>query len=329
MKEVLTALNTVKNLRPVTSTRLSNSDLRDTLWRGIKKTKYLQLMIIPALIWYIIFCYGPMYGVIIAFKEFNMRLGIWNSPFVGFEQFERFLTHPYFWRLLRNTLLLSLYSFIFAFPIPIVFALLLNEVRNLTFKKFVQTVSYLPHFISMVAIVGMIVMMLSPSSGFVNKILTSVLGIDPIYFMAEQKWFRPIYILSGIWQGTGWSAIIYLAALSGIDQEQYEAVAIDGGGRFKQLWHITLPGIKPTIVILFILNLGSLFSVGYEKIILMYSPITYETADVISTFVYRVGLFDAKYSYSTAIGLLNSVINLILLVAANRMARKFADFSLW
>ncbi|HOJ09732.1 MAG TPA: ABC transporter permease subunit [Clostridiales bacterium] len=301
----------------------------NTLWKEIKKTKYLQLMLIPAIIWYIIFCYGPMYGVTIAFKDFNMRIGILNSPFVGFKHFERFITHPYFWKLMRNTVLLSCYSLIFSFPIPIVFALLLNEVRNIKFKKFVQTVSYLPHFISTVAIVGMIVMMLSPSSGFINKLLTSWFEIEPIYFMSEQCWFRPIYIISGIWQSTGWNAIIYLAALSSIDQELYEAISIDGGGRFRKIWHITLPGIKPTIVILFILGLGSMLSVGSEKIILMYSPITYEVADVVSTFVYRVGLFDAQYSYSTAVGLMNSIVNVILLTIANRMARKFADFSLW
>jgi len=255
-----------------------------------------------------------MYGVIIAFKNFNMRLGIMKSPFVGFDNFERFLTHPYTWRLLRNTVLLSFYQIIFAFPVPIIFALMLNEVRHQKYKKLVQTVSYLPNFISSVAVVGMIVMMLSPSSGFVNKVLVSWFGVEPIYFMTEQRWFRPIYILSGIWQSTGWNAIIYLAALSAIDQQLYEAATIDGAGRFKQIWHITLPSIKPTIVILFILSLGSMLSVGSEKIILMYSPITYEVADVISTFVYRVGLFDAQYSYSTAIGLMNSVINLILLI---------------
>ncbi len=301
----------------------------DILWTGIKRTKYLQLMLIPSIVWYLIFCYGPMYGAIIAFKDFNMRLGIFDSPFVGFDNFVRFITHPYCWRLVRNTLLLSFYSFVFSFPVPIIFALILNEVRNIKFKKFVQTVSYLPQFISTVAIIGMVVMMLSPSSGFINKILSATFGMEPIYFMAEQSWFRPIYIISGIWQSTGWSAIIYLAALSGIDQQLYEAIAMDGGGRLKQMWHITLPGIKPTIVILFILNLGSLLSVGSEKIILMYSPITYEVADVISTFVFRVGLFDAEYSYTTAVGLLNSIVNMIMLIAANRMARKFADFSLW
>ncbi len=299
------------------------------LWTAIKKTKYLHLMILPGLIWYIIFCYGPMYGIQIAFKNFKLGLGILGSPWVGLDNFIRFIEHPYFFRLVRNTFLISLYSLIFSFPAPILFALILNEVRAVRFKKFVQTVSYLPNFISTVAVVGMITMILSPSTGFVNNILTRLFGIEPIYFMMEQRWFRTIYIASGIWQGTGWSAIIYLAALSGINPELYEAATIDGAGRFRQILAITLPGIRDTIVILFIISLGSLLSVGSEKIILMYNAMTLEVADVISSFVYRVGLLDAKYSYSTAIGLMNSIINLIFLLIGNNILRKVADFSLW
>ncbi len=298
-------------------------------WRAIKQTKYLHLMILPGILYYIIFCYGPMYGIQIAFKNFKFGLGIVGSQWVGLKHFIRFFNHPYCFRLIRNTFLISLYSLIFGFPAPILFALILNEVRAAKFKKFVQTVSYLPNFISTVAIVGMITMILSPSTGFVNNILKTVFGMEPIYFMMEPRWFRTIYIASGIWQSCGWNAIIYLAALSGINPELYEAATIDGAGRFRQILAITLPGIRDTIVVLFILNLGSLLSVGSEKIILMYNSMTRDVADVISSFVYRVGLIDSDYSYSTAVGLLNSVVNMIFLLGGNALTRKLADFSLW
>ena len=298
-------------------------------WRAIKQTKYLHLMILPGILYYIIFCYGPMYGIQIAFKNFKFGLGIVGSQWVGLKHFIRFFNHPYCFRLIRNTFLISLYSLIFGFPAPILFALILNEVRAAKFKKFVQTVSYLPNFISTVAIVGMITMILSPSTGFVNNILKTVFGMEPIYFMMEPRWVRTIYIASGIWQSCGWNAIIYLAALSGINPELYEAATIDGAGRFRQILAITLPGIRDTIVVLFILNLGSLLSVGSEKIILMYNSMTRDVADVISSFVYRVGLIDSDYSYSTAVGLLNSVVNMIFLLGGNALTRKLADFSLW
>ena len=296
--------------------------------RAMKQTKYLHLMILPGILWYIIFQYAPMYGVQIAFKNFKFGLGITGSQWVGLKNFARFLNHPYCLRLIRNTFLISFYSMLFSFPAPIAFALLLNEVRAQKFKKFVQTVSYLPNFISTVAVIGMVTMILSPSTGFVNNIIKAF-GGQPIYFMMEPRWFRTIYIASGIWQGTGWSAIIYLAALSSINPELYEAATIDGAGRFRQMLAITLPGIRDTIVVLFILNLGSLLSVGSEKIILMYNSMTKDVADVISSFVYRVGLIDSDYSYSTAVGLLNSLVNMVFLFGGNALTRKFADFSMW
>ena len=298
------------------------------LWTDVKRKKLLLLMLVLPVSWYVIFCYLPMFGVVIAFKDFSLRKGIWGSEWVGLAHFQRFISHPYFYRLIRNTFLLSIYSMIFSFPLPIILALMINELRSAAYKKIVQTISYLPHFISTVAIVGMVVLMLSPTTGFVNKMLTMI-GIEPIYFMIEKSWFRTIYIASGVWQSVGWSAIIYLASLAGVNPELYEAATIDGATRLQRIRHINIPGIKNTIMILMILNLGSMLSVGSEKVLLMYNEMTYETADVISTYIFRVGLLHAEYSYSTAVGLMNSVINMFLLIIANNLSRRFADFSLW
>lgn len=298
-------------------------------WKNLKNTKYLQLMILPGIIYYIIFHYIPMYGIIIAFKDFKLGLGIWGSRWVGFENFIRFFNHPHFFRLLRNTLLLNIYGLIWSFPAPIILALFLNEVRNITYKKIVQTVSYLPHFISTVSVVGILFMLLSPQGGFVNRILENVFNVEPIYFMAESKWFRTIFITSGIWQNVGWDAIIYLAALSGVNHELYEAATIDGATRFKQMLHISIPAILPTISIMLILRIGGMMNSNTEKVLLMQSPITYEVSDVIGTYVYRRGLVMAEYSFSTAVSFFNSVVNLILLVIANTCSRKLSENSLW
>ena len=286
-------------------------------------------MLLPGLIYYIIFRYVPMYGVVIAFKDFNARLGILGSPWIGFEQFIRFFTHPYFFRLVRNTFLLSFYSLLLGFPAPIILALMLNELRNQTYKRFVQTVSYLPHYISIVAIVGILTLLLSPTNGFVNVVLTKVFGMEPIYFMAEPGWFRPLFVGSGIWQNIGWGAILYLAALSQVDVQLYDAAIVDGTSRMQKIWHISLPSIMPTIAILLILRIGSLFYVGFEKVILMYNPVTYSTADVIGSYVYRRGLQYAEFSYGAAVGLFNSVINVILLITANWISRRVTEQSLW
>jgi putative aldouronate transport system permease protein len=286
-------------------------------------------MLLPGLIYYIIFRYVPMYGVVIAFKDFNARLGILGSPWIGFEQFIRFFTHPYFFRLVRNTFLISFYSLLIGFPAPIILALMLNELRNQTYKRFVQTVSYLPHFISIVAIVGILTLLLSPTNGFVNVVLTKVFGMEPIYFMAEPGWFRPLFVASGIWQNIGWGAILYLAALSQVDVQLYDAAIVDGTSRMQKIWHISLPSIMPTIAILLILRIGTLFYVGFEKVILMYNPVTYSTADVIGSYVYRRGLQYAEFSYGAAVGLFNSVVNVILLITANWISRRVTEQSLW
>ncbi|MBO9606242.1 MAG: sugar ABC transporter permease [Paenibacillaceae bacterium] len=269
-----------------------------------------------------------MYGVLIAFKKFQALKGIVGSPWVGFDNFRHFFESVYFGRVIKNTVLLSLYSLFWGFPAPIAFALLLNELRERFFKRFVQTVSYLPHFISLVVVAGMIVTFTSPIDGVINAFLQWI-GEKPVNFLNEPGWFRTIYIASGVWQDFGWGSIIYLAALAGINPQLYEAAEVDGARRWHKMRYITLPGLLPTIVILFILQVGHLMDVGYEKILLLYSPATYETADVIGTFVYRSGIVGSQFSYAAAVGLFNNAINVVLLVTVNRISRKLTDTSLW
>ncbi len=298
-------------------------------WKRIASNRYLYLMLLPTVLYFLIFEYKPMYGAIIAFKNFNPYLGITDSPWVGFKNFEKFFESYYFLRLLKNTFLMSFYSLIFIFPASLAFALLLNELRLKKLKSFLQTVSYLPHFISLIVICGMIIDFTKPG-GIINSLLLGVgLISEPIQFLILPEWFRTIYVGSGMWQSLGWNSIIYLAALSGINPSLYEAAVVDGAGRWKQLMNITLPGILPTVLILLILNVGTLLNVGWDKIILLYNPGTYVTADVISTFVYRRGVMEANYSFSAAVGLFNSVINFTLLVLANRISRKTTESSLW
>jgi putative aldouronate transport system permease protein len=285
-----------------------------------------MLAILP-LLFFVIFMYIPMYGVIIAFKDFRPALGILESDWVGFQNFVDFVTSTFFTRLLNNTLLISISSLVFGFPIPIVFALLINELRNKYFVKTVQTITYLPHFISLVVICGMIKMFTS-DVGFISLITSFFTGSQET-LLNVPKAFVPIFVTSGIWQEFGWGSIIYLAVLAGLDQELYEAAKIDGAGRWRQTINITIPGLMPTIIIMLILRLGNLLSVGFEKIILLYNPGIYETSDVISSFVYRRGLIESDWSFSTAVGLFNSVINLILLITANKISRSVNETSLW
>jgi putative aldouronate transport system permease protein len=268
-----------------------------------------------------------MYGIIIAFKDYNIVKGITDSPWIGFTHFKKFLNDAYFWKLVRNTLLLNIYELFWAFPAPIVLALLLNELKNKGMKKFAQSVSYLPHFISTVVVCGMIVNFLT-LDGLINQIV-AWFGIEPIQFLMKPEWFRTIFISSGIWQSVGWGSIIYLAALTAVDEELYDAAKIDGANRWKQLIHITLPEISPTVSIMLILEVGRLMAIGYDKIILLYNGSTYETADVISTYVYRRGLLGSDFSYATAVELFQAVIGLILLVSANRLSKKINETGLW
>ncbi|WP_245855942.1 ABC transporter permease [Paenibacillus rigui] len=277
--------------------------------------------------YYVIFHYWPMYGIIIAFKDYNIVKGISGSPWIGFHHFGKFLKDPYFWKLIRNTLLINIYELIWAFPAPIILALMLNELKHQMFKRVVQSISYLPHFISTVVVCGMIANFLS-SDGLINQLI-QWFGFQPVKFLMLPEWFRTIFVASGIWQSVGWGSIIYLAALTGVDVELYDAAKIDGANRWHQLMSITLPSIAPTISIMLILNLGRLMSVGFEKIILLYNGSTYETADVISTFVYRRGLLGSDFSYATAVELFQAVIGLILLYSANKASKKISQTSLW
>lgn len=287
----------------------------------------LYLMIVPVLLFYLIFHYIPMYGVSIAFKDYTPGLGMMGSPWVGFEHFKSFLSDVYFFRILKNTFVISLTSIVFGFPAPIILALLINEIKNKYFAKGVQTITYMPHFISLVVICSMIKEFVA-DDGIITQ-LAAMLGYDGKTMLSKPGLFIPIYVISGIWQEIGWGSIIYLAALSGVDESLYEAAVIDGAGRWKQMLHVTLPSILPTIVILFIMRMGTVLSVGYEKIILLYNPGIYETSDVISTYVYRKGLQDFAWSYSTAVGLFNSAINVILLILTNNISKKLSGTALW
>ncbi|MBJ6360714.1 ABC transporter permease [Paenibacillus sp. GCM10012307] len=295
--------------------------------RDFLLNKYLYVMMIPVIAYYVIFHYAPMYGAVIAFKDYSPMKGILGSDWAGLKHFQDFFNSYYFERILKNTILISVYSLLFEFPMPILLALMINEVRNRTFKRLTQTITYMPYFISLVVICG-IITDFTNADGLINR-LFMLLGYDGQAMLQKPELFRPIYILSEIWQRIGWESIIYIAALMNIDQEQYEAARMDGANRFKQMIHITLPGIVPIIAIMLILRMGNLLNVGFEKIILLYNPITYETADVISSFVYRKGLLEFGWSYSSAVGLFNSVINLVLLITANYISRKVSKSSLW
>ena len=295
--------------------------------QDFQRHKFKYLIFLPVLIYLILFCYKPMYGVVIAFQKFRPSLGIDRSPWVGFFQFTRAFGDPYFWRALRNTFTISFLSLIFSFPVPVLLALLLNEVKISWFKRTVQTLSYMPHFIASVVVCGMITIYCQ-TNGLFSQIMV-FFGGEPTNLLTHSKYFYPIYILSAIWQNMGWNSIIYLATLASIDQEQYEAAKIDGANRIQQMVHITLPGLIPTISMLLVLNLGKVLSVGYEKILLLYQPLTYDVADVISTYVYRVGLIDADYSFSTAVNLFNSVVNIVFLLVSNRVSKKLGQSGLF
>lgn len=296
--------------------------------KALRRDWHLYLLCLPALLFVFVFDYGPMYGLQIAFREYSPVKGIWGSEWVGFAQFIRFFNSPQFFTLLRNTLTISIYSLIAGFPFPIILALVLNQVRNAKFKKTVQMVVYAPHFISIVVLCGMITLFLSPSTGILNNILTS-LGMEPVHFLADAGKFPHIFVWSDVWQNTGWGMIIYLAALSSISTELYEAAKIDGASKRQLIWHIDIPGILPQIVILFIMRTGSFMNVGFQKAFLLQNPLNLETSEIISTYVYKVGLLNAQFSYSTAIGLFNTVINIVLILMVNNICKKLNETSLW
>lgn len=315
-------------MKKTTAAAVYNSKKKNNFVNRVKNQKYLLIMLAPCLLYYILFRYIPMFGLVIAFNRYNFADGIFGSPWVGLDNFSQFIFGPYFWRLMKNTFLTSFYDLLFGFPAPIIFALMLNELAGRKFKRLVQTVSYLPHFLSAVVVVGLMKQMLSPTSGIVNAAICA-LGGESINFFMEKGWFRFLYVISGIWQNFGWGAIIYIAGIAAIDPALYEAAEIDGAKRFKKMIHITIPGITPTMIILLILRMGTLLDVGYEKVLLMYNPGIYETADVISTYVYRNGIQEANYSFGTAVGLMNSVIAMILIIASNTISKRVSETSLW
>ena len=312
----------------VQASAIKKEDWGTLLGRHIREYPLLYLMALPVIVWYLVFQYGPMYGLVIAFQRYVPSKGISRSAWVGLKYFKDFLSDPYFFRTVRNTLIINFYLLIFAFPAAIIFALLINELRTPHLKRCTQTITYMPHFISSMVICGLAVDFFK-SDGMITSMLVSLFGVEETNLLSVKGYFRPIYVAMQIWQETGWDSIIFVAALAGIDPTLYEAAIMDGAGRFKRIWHVTLPGILSTIVILLILRVGNMMTLGWEKIVLLYNQMVYETADVISTYVYRRGLIDFDYSFSTAVGLFNSVINFLLLISVNAVSRKVNENSLW
>ncbi|MCL2834884.1 MAG: ABC transporter permease subunit [Treponema sp.] len=296
--------------------------------RKIARNWDLYIIIAPVVLFFCIFHYAPMYGLQLAFKNFLASRGIWGSPWIGFANFTRFFNSFYFVRLIRNTIGLSFYQLAIGFPAPILLALMMNEVRSRFFRKTVQMVTYAPHFLSMVVLVGMLFALFDVERGLVNNFL-KLLGADPVSFMGSPQWFKTMYVFSEVWQNAGWKSIIYMAALAGIDPQLYEAASVDGASKLQKTINITIPGILPQAIILLILDVGHIMNIGFEKVYLMQNAVNMEASDVISTYVYKTGILGAQYSFTTAIGFFNSAINVVLVLLVNRIARKVSDTSLW
>jgi putative aldouronate transport system permease protein len=287
----------------------------------------IYLLFLPALLFYLVFCYMPMGGIVISFMNYYPSRGFLQSKWIGFKHFVEFFKSLYFFRLMRNTFMLNVYDIIVGFPTPIILALIFNEISGRKFKSVIQTILYMPYFVSLVVLCGIIITFTS-SEGVIND-LTAIFGVESRNFMIEPAWFKPIFVLTNIWQYAGWSSIVYIAGLSAVDPELYDAAYVDGCGRFRRLIHVTLPGIMSVIVIMFILRLGNLMTVGFEKVILLYNPLTYESADVISSYAYRRGLLEANYSFATAVGLFNSMLNFTFLWFTNWLCRRINEYSIW
>ena len=295
----------------------------------MKRNWILYLFLVPAVVYIAIFMYAPMYGLVIAFKDFSASKGIMGSPWVGTKWFSTFFNAPRFWQILKNTLALSVYSLVVGFPLPVILALIINGIGNTRAKKFTQTVTYMPYFISTVVLVGMMSVLFSPRSGIVNTLLSYLGGSGDTFFMGESKFFRHMYVWSGVWQSTGWNSIIYIAALTGVSQELHEAAKIDGANKLQRILNVDLPAIMPTMVILLIMNCGSILSVGYEKVYLLQNDLNTPVSEVISTYIYKMGLQQQRFSYSTAIGLFNNVINFIILITVNKVSKKISAMGLF
>lgn len=294
-----------------------------------KSVFILYMLLSPSLILLLVFNYLPMYGIVVSFQDYSIYQGFWNSDWVGFKHFAYFLSDDKFWSVMRNTLLLNVYDIVFGFTAPIVFALLVNEMLKHRMKKIVQTVSYLPHFLSWIVVAGLVHQMLSPVNGLVNVLLEFLFGMSPIDFMTDKGMFRAIAVIAEIWKSIGWSAILYFAVIAGVDTTLYEASTIDGAGRFRQAIHITLPAMVPMIVLLFLLKLAAIFTIGFERVFLLQNPLVYDVSEVVPTYVYRLGLQQAQYSLTTAIGLAQSLIAFVLLVASNRLSKRWTGMGLY
>lgn len=293
-------------------------------WQHLWANRALYVMLIPGIIYYLIFHYGPMAGVIVAFKDFDIFSGIFSSDWVGLTHFKKLFSSENFFVIFRNSLAISFYKLAVCFPIPIALAIMLNEVRNRKFQRTLQTVVYLPYFLSWVVIAGIVTNLLSPSDGIIN-VLLKAMGKDAVNFLASKSWFRTVLVLSDLWHGMGWNTVIFLAALTNIDPQLYEAARIDGAGKMQQIWHITLPGLKSTIIVLLLMKIGNIMNNGFEQIFLLYNPNVYDVADVFETYVYRIGLVDTRYDFATAVGLFKSCVSFVMLVTANKLARVFGE----
>ncbi|WP_405401831.1 ABC transporter permease [Paracoccus sp. Ld10] len=294
----------------------------------LKREWQLYLLLLPTIVWLLVFLYKPMYGLQIAFKDYSIFRGVGGSPWIGLEHFYTLFGNDQFVRALKNTVIISFYSLLFGFPVPILLALMFNEVLNQTFKKTAQTVVYLPHFVSSVIIAGIVITSFSPSAGIVNTVM-GWFGVDPVYFLTRPEWFRPIFVGTGIWQEAGFQSIVYLAAIAGISPTLYESAVVDGASRWQMMWKITLPSILPTIIIMLIIRIGNMLEISFEMIILLYQPATYETADVVNTFIYRQGLQGGQYDLAAAAGLFNAVVAFVLVMTANTVAKRYSRTSLW
>lgn len=301
---------------------------KKNIGKVLKSKWQLLVMFAVPLMWYIIFCYIPMYGIQLAFRDYNPRLGYLGSPFVGLQWFRQFFSSYYWMDIIWNTFSISLYSIVIGFPVPIILAIIINELPGKKFKKILQNITYIPHFISVVVLCGMLYLFLSPQYGILNTIL-GAFGAEPIGFLESSKYFKGVYVLSEVWQESGWSSIIYIAALAGIDPALYEAAKIDGAGRMKRIIHISLPGITPTIVTLLILKIGQIMSIGFEKAYLLQNDLNLKSSEIISTLVYKQGILQGNIGYATAVGLMNSCLNLLLIILANKFCKRFFDTSLW
>lgn len=311
-----------------TEVKMSRKETAKRTWRKMVKYKWLYLLLLPMLLHVIVFRYSTQYGILMAFKDFRFSKGILGSPWVGFKYFEMYFNSE-FGRLMLNTLRMTISSLIFGFPLPIILAIMINEVRFSKFKKTVQTITYLPHFVSWVVVISIFTKFLSPHDGLINELLVKFFGIEPIYFMGEKNLFIPMYLIIGAWKDIGWSSILFLAAITGIDQELYEAAEIDGAGRLRKILSITLPGIIPTVVIKFLMGIGGLVNVGFDIVYLMQTPTNLEISEAINTYTLKQGIKAGEYSYATAIGFFQSVISFVLVYIFNRISRRVTETALW